>query len=315
MSKIIKDLELDELSLVDRPAHPKAKAVLFKGLRSFLVKVFRGGDAPEQVEEFELAPETIALAKALEEGQSPEEAMTEYRQELEKRRQDDEDAEPVEKGAKKCPECGAIMKGDGSYGCSHMKKSDHPDEETMNNTALEKALGRVEALEKRLREAGIDPSDETPGELETLTKGLDGSARDAVVKLFEANRAKEVRLQALEKAAADREQLAKAEKLVGNTNVTTAEVTTLLKQLDAEGEKALASVLRKFNGAVEVAGLDGAELGDSVAERAPVNKQEVLLEKAQKYLESNKDATEEEAIAKVLDENPELYEEPAGYGK
>jgi hypothetical protein len=330
MSKIIKDLELDELSLVDRPAHPKAKAVLFKGLRSFLVKVFRG-DPEEPVEELQLSPETLALAKAVEEGQDPESLVAEYRQELEKRRQvddaedqadggvdEDEEDQPVEKpvkkGGGKCPECGAIMKGDGTYGCSHMKKSLTEDEDPMDN-ALEKALHRAERLEAQLRKAGITPSDETPAELETLTKGLDGPAREAVVKLFQDNQAKEARLASLEKAALNREQLAKAEKLVGETNVTPAEAVTLLKQLDEEGTKVFAGIMRKFNGAMEVAGLDGAELGSSTEDPAPVRKGEALAQAVTKYLEQHKDADETEAVVKVLEENPELYEEPAGYAR
>lgn len=114
------------------------------------------------------------------------------------------------------------------------------------------------------------------------------------------------KVEKLNAAAAERHVVVLAKSMVGNAVVELSDVTTILKQVDEAGSKALESILKKYSGIVEE-----AELFEPVGKRADdagETSAHSKLHKRAVEIAKRDSITYEAAVVEAMDEDPDAYE-------
>lgn len=304
--KQVNNLAVDELSAVDRPANAPSRFVLWKRLGNAL-GLHRNdtGDAPTPEGVTEVTPVAVA---ALTKAQAPlyealatsvGSILTEPDAATRDGLLDETFAQFKEAVLKTAADPAILVDAD-------------PIDPTEESDDM-KTNARIAALEKALRAAGVDPTDieEVPGD-ETPTDSVIKveSLPESVRKQLDAGKDAIARLVALEKRDAERTRLEKAHQLLGVGSPAKAE--DLAKALDGDKDaletviKALSTsnaTLLKRSKLLDEMGVSGAE-----EEAEGDDPLDLVAKAAAAYMEKDASLTEEQAIAKVYADNPELYE-------
>lgn len=266
----LSDLLIEELSLVDSPANKSSRAVLMKRDRS-------GATVEEEAGFFARIAKKLGLADLL---------LTK-----------EEELDPLF--------------------LAQLEKAD--DEEDGDGEESELSEEELEELEKELEdlEDDEDPDDKESDMKGAVTKAdldaLQARVDESLAKKDEAITKKDEQIATLQKnvddlvaAATERTIVAKAASLVGGAPVEAAAVASLLKQLDAPGQEVLSTMLKSFSEVTEA-----SKLFDSLSNVADLSPTaQTTIEKAVEQIrKSDPKVTKEQAYAKAIAENPELYDE------
>lgn len=270
-------MEFDEVSLVTRPANQLSKVMLFKSDTESEEEMSEATEVVEETEE-------VATEEAVEKGKKAKKAIPPMEDEEEM-----EDEEDMEKGK--------------------MKKDDEveiPAEVFDYITALESANEELMATIEKM-EAEVQA--ETQAQEEEILK----SADPRLVEIVKAAEERAIAAEAIAKAERDyrleREFVAKAAEL-GNLPVTAEEFGMVLKSaadvLTEEQYDAIWQVLQAANANLANSAVFG-EIGKSTAS-ADTDSPMTVIEKAAARLRSdNPSLTKEQAIAKALEADANLY--------
>lgn len=298
MAKIIKDMQLDEISLVDDPANPEANVVIAKAKNG-------GGFKPCADCGDEAACRKAGKCLDMEKG-----------------------CGPSKKVAKALAAISAITKAaNGSESADDDAVSAFLKEHDMTLEELEKALtdaksaldaadavikskdAEITTLKaaladaqdevKKSKEAQADPTEEE------LMKSLPESLRKRFVAMEAASKAQADEIEKMRTEREEAEAIEKARGLAGDPKVvgpallrirkgkaTDADLAEIERLLKAANNQSKTSELYKARGAT----------GDE-----PADPETLLKAKADEIRKGNKDLSSEQAYAKALEENPELY--------
>ena len=268
----LSDLLIEELSLVDSPANKSSRAVLMK-------RDLSGTTVEEEAGFFAKIAKKLGLADLL---------LTK-----------DDVLDPMF--------------------ISKLSKADDEDEDEDEDEDSELTDDELEELEKELEDF---EDDDATDDKETDMKGAVTKADlDALMVRVEATVAKKdeeltkkdeliSKLQStVDKLVADsaeREVVAKAATLVGDAPVESAAVAVLLKQLDPAGQEALTTIMKSFS---EVS--KDSKLFDAISSVTDLSTdaQSVVEKSIERIMKADPKLTNEQAYAKAIAENPELYDE------
>lgn len=291
MPNRLTDLEITEVSFVDRPAAPESRIELFKR------------DTSEEGEEFDLYKSLPSSEDVME-----EEVLGSKMDRKKKKKEEDDDMD-LEKGSKSEYSSGSGT--DMEVGHMPEVEFDTPEQEAYVRSLEDKVMDAEEALEKAdvtIAELQKSSDDDSSNEDEILK-----SADPEVVELVkaaqaEAEEAKEI-AKAEREARVRRDTLAKAEEF-GALAIEKNELADVLYEagevLPSETMEKLHEVLAAANEATAVSKLF-EEVGKSG--EGSSDAEDAIQKKADEIRKGDSSLTPEQAYDQALTENPELYAE------
>lgn len=324
-------LTVNEVSLVDNPANPAARAVLAKRAEPVVDEGF------EMEDEVEKNCDHSGMKKG-EKCKKCGYVMKRADEEVEDDLLDDDD--DVEKAAKLF---GMSMVSENCYRYSSALGDSIRsiiDDPTVEDKAamIEKTIGQFrdsilayidegvsdadgdEGLDKRNSQETTQMAKENEkptGEETSVLKGLSPEQASAVEALIakavgtvaERLTKAETEANTLKEEIAKRDRIAKAKALAGPAPVDAEKLADVLKAVSGneEAEKFLADMLQKYAASME-AGKLLKEVGLSAGVEQVGNVEEVVEKKVEELRKSDSKLTYEQAYAKVILANPDLYE-------
>lgn len=305
---VVKNMTLDELSGVDRPANAPSKFVLLKRLASAVAKKFgKGGmkDCPdckpgepcpehEGMDEMAKAdsPHVAAAVPALTESLAT--SITSIFKHGGDRIESlvEETLEQFREAVLALPSTVVKMEEDGLL----------QDEPLNEDNLMNKKY--VERLEAELSKRGVDPADLQDDD----DAGVDEiPVPAALAKRLAVLEADSIALKALVKSTAQTERLQKARLIKGNAPVEDADVAELLSQLDGAGTETLSKLLKQLDGFAEISAVF-KEFGSTGSEESMADPETQLEKLAADFMAKDPKLTRPVALAKAYEARPDLYE-------
>jgi hypothetical protein len=285
----LRNILLKELSLVDHPANQHARVSLFKReapkpslLDRLFGRVTKSEEPPQLLDLLGQSLDSIVLADDL----TPEGRIALINKSL------DEFRDSV---------IGAVTKGE----------EDEDDDEEL--------VEEEEAFAKNVPGVNQEPVDSTPNSgaptsitkdqdmntPEEIRKGLTPAALAYIESIEKAASEAKEQVEKAAQEAAQRELVAKATALVGETGLQTEPVVALLKQLDAAGQAALGTIVGQLATVTKSAKLT-EELGSNDTDAPSISA--TIEKRAEELRKSDPKLTQAQAITKALVEDPDAYE-------
>lgn len=265
----LSDLLIEELSLVDSPANKSSRAVLMK-------RDLSGTTVEEEAGFFAKIAKKLGLADLLLTKEDALDPM--FISKLSKADDDEDEDEDSELTDDELEELEKELED--------LEDDDATDDkETDMKGAVTKA--DLDALMVRV-EATVAKKDEE------LTK------KDELISKLQST------VDKLVADSAEREVVAKAATLVGDAPVESAAVAVLLKQLDPAGQEALTTIMKSFSEVTK-----DSKLFDAISSVSDLSTDaQTAVEKSiERIMKADPKLTNEQAYAKAIAENPELYDE------
>lgn len=296
MAKVLKNMKIAEVSIVDEPANDEARVVI--------VKSKSGGGEPDMAEIAaaissaieSLSGDIVEKAMASFGSASPEtaEAATAILQEAVM------DLEALTKSLEETE--AALTK-------STARLSEIEADNAAKDTEITKLRGELAAKDEEITKAKTAPLSEADQDAEFL-KSLPEAARERILKdrATLASQAEEIAKS--KDAAEEQEYITKAKDLnVGDAKVVGPILRRIAKGRTTADDAATIETVLKSLSAVQAKSELFKSLGTSLGDPDAGNPEAVLKSKAVEIQKANEGMTYAEAYTKALEQNPDLYAE------